>query len=374
MADELYFKNKKFRIMLVGDPHEKQFNEATDTLNKIKDYLTLQYEAVKELKPDLVVLMGDNASGSNPETLREVLLRITAPYREAGVPFTFILGNHDLESNVSDLDTHYAVYKSLPGIVFPETYSKSGDYVITIKGSDGKTDALNLWHIYNGAHPDKKYHSHYSAVSSEQINWYEKNCDILNSDGKITPAIVFQHVPVAEEYELVNRKTALSMLFDGVTGLDGRYGKYYNLKKSAKGYMGESPCTADYDCGQFDSWKKKGDVFAAFFGHDHMNDFVGEYNGITLGQCKTASFRIYGDGMRQGVRIIDLDEEKPFTLETEMVYYRQLIGNSCRSIHGRIKIVHDRTGVKLDVIESAAKYIVPVFAIAAVMKALKNLR
>ncbi len=351
--------------MLVGDPHEKDFNSERQTLNKIKDYLTLQYEAVNILKPDLVVLMGDNASSSTPEGLREILLRITAPYAKAGIPFSFILGNHDLETKVSDIDTHYGVYKSLPGIVFPEKYTKTGDYYLTVKSSDTKNNALALWYFYNGAHPDKKYHSHYSAASPEQIRWYEATAEQLKTNGRPLPAIAFEHVPVAEEYELTEEKSFMSMLFNGVTGQDGHYGKFYDKKKQVSGYMGESPCVADYNCGQFESWKRTGDIFAAFFGHDHMNDLIGTYDGIILGQCKTSSFRVYGDGMMQGVRVIDLDEDKPFELETKMVYYRDIIGNSCRSIHGRDKVLRDRTGVKIDALQKAAPVVLPAAAIIA---------
>ena len=39
-------------------------------------------------------------------------------------------------------------------------------------------------------------------------------------------------------------------------------GKFYTLNKTnACGYMGEAPCTPSYNNGQFNSWKKIGDVY-----------------------------------------------------------------------------------------------------------------
>lgn len=360
--------------MLVGDPHAKDFTDDPLVKAKIKDYLTLQYEAVKRLKPDLVVLLGDNASSSSKEGIREVLLRITAPYVEASIPFTFVLGNHDLESVISDLDDHYGIYKSLPGIIFPEEYSKNGDYNLIVRSTDNTRNVLNIWYIYNGAHPDKKYLSHYSSTSPEQIAWYEKKAASLSENGQPLPAILFQHVPVSEEFALVNERSPAIILTNGVKGQDGHYGRFFNKNKNASGYMGETPCVADYNCGQFDSWRKTGDVFAAFFGHDHMNDFCGEVSGITLGQCKTASFRVYGDGMRQGVRIIDLKEDNVCNFTTKMVYYRDIIGKDCRSLHGTIKVLHDREGVKLDVIKAVGKYTAPVALPLIALKIIKILR
>ena len=161
---------------------------------------------------------------------------------------------------------------------------------------------------------EPKYNSRYAFVRTEQLDWYrEKEKEIREKNGGTVPAILFQHIPVPEEYRLLRRRSLLSMLYDGVEGQDNRKGAYYTLDKAsrAEGYLGESPCAPDYNNGQFAAWKETGDIFAAFFGHDHMNDFVGMTDGIILGQCKTAGFHVYGDGLMQGVRVLDLDDRCP---------------------------------------------------------------
>ena len=47
-------KNLKFKIMAVGDIHEKYVPD-----DKTEDVLRLSNRALDELKPDLAVLMGD---------------------------------------------------------------------------------------------------------------------------------------------------------------------------------------------------------------------------------------------------------------------------------------------------------------------------
>ena len=367
MISRLKFHDHKFRIMAVGDPHEKPRCEAPEDKAKYQDYLTLQYAAVRELKPDLVVLMGDNASGRTPEELREVLLRITEPYRVSNVPFAFILGNHDLEweGGEKDLQSFYDVYRTIPGCLLPgkEQVSAYGDYNLTVKGTDSDADVLNLWFIYSGNRAEPKYNSRYAFVRTEQLDWYKNRAASLREEnGDTVPAVLFQHIPVPEEYRLLKRRGIFSMLYDGVEGQDNRKGAYYTLDRSqgTEGYLGESPCAPDYNSGQFDAWKETGDVFAAFFGHDHMNDFVGMVDGIILGQCKTSGFRVYGDGLMQGVRVLDLDDRSPRCLETRMVRYRELVGKDCRSIQGRNKVIPDRWNVKID----AALKALPVVAAA----------
>ena len=68
---------------------------------------------------------------------------------------------------------------------------------------------------------------------------------------------------------------------------------------------------------------------------------------------------MYGDGLRQGVRVIRLKEAQPDRFFTEMRTYREMIGMDCESIHGRVKYVHDKSGVKIDLAER-------VLAVAAV--------
>ena len=369
---QLRFHDHRFRIMLVGDPHEKPDYTSQEDAAKYQDYLELQYSAVRALRPDLVVLMGDNACGKTPEELKDVLLRITEPYRVNDVPFAFVLGNHDLEweDGVSDLMEHYNVYRSVPGCVLPakEQINAFGDFHLTIKHTDGGFDALNLWFVYSGNRAQPQYHSRYDFVKKEQIEWYKDTERALREqNGKTVPAILFQHIPVPEEYKLLKRRSPLSMLYNGVQGQDNRKGTFYTLDKTqyTDGYLGESPCAPDYNNGQFAAWKETGDIFAAFFGHDHMNDFVGMVDGIILGQCKTAGFRVYGDGLRQGVRVLDLDDRSPYDLHTRMVRFRELIGTDCRSVKGRNKTVPDRWNVKIDVALKAVPFSIALLSLLA---------
>ena len=376
MENNLKFKNKKFRIMLVADPHEN--NEIGNKKGKavIQDYLNFQYAAIRELKPDLVILMGDNASGNSENELKQVLLRITKPYSDNNIPFAFVLGNHDLECDVNKLSVQYKIYRELPCCILPEenNIDKYGDYNILIYSDKSNQPVLNLWFMYSGNIAEKRFYSHYAHIQSEQIKWYEnKSKQLCEKYGRMIPAINFQHIPVPEEYELLKECSSVKLVNDAVAGQTENKGKYYILDKTnTYGYMGEAPCTPSYNNGQFNSWKNTGDVFAAFFGHDHMNDFAGYVDEIMLGQCKTAGFRPYGDGLRQGVRIIDVNENSPDAICTKMVYYRDIIGKDCLSVNGMEKTLRDRTGVKIDFIKSTAKFsapvIIPVLSVAILKK------
>lgn len=340
--------------MLVGDPHCNTNDESATDQAVIKDYLSLQYAAINHEKPDLVVLMGDNAGGKNAEEIKKVLLRITKPYSDSRTPFSFILGNHDLQSGIKTIKELYEIYKELPFCVMPENFTSSGDYEIRIKDSNGIKTALSLFHVYSGDSAEKKYYSCYDFVKESQIRWIKEKTEILTKENGKTPSILFQHIPVPEEFELLNQRNCLSMLFDGVKGVNEKIDKFYTLKDPSSGYLGECPCTPGINSGEFEVVKNTNSIFAMFFGHDHMNDFVGMYDGIIMGQCKLASFNAYGDGLMQGVRILEFDEDAPFTINTKMIYYRDIIGGNSRSVKGSLKFFRDRTSVKLEAALKAA--------------------
>ncbi len=353
MPAKLQFnKNGKFRILLMGDPHE-YYTPSKGLDKKSRDFLVLENMALDELQPDLVVYMGDNTHSDTVAGLRASIERITRPVTSRGVPLGVIFGNHDFEAKVSDPWEYISAYREYKNSLFPRRagdFSSRYDYHAVIRSSDGARDAFNLWFLYSGNRAGAEYASKYDFVRPEQIAWYEEKAAELKekNGGKTVPSIVFQHIPVPEEFELLREVTAWRVPFDAVLGQDERRGHYYVKKKGVAGYLGEAPCAPSVNSGQFDSWVKTGDVKAAFFGHDHMNDFVGDVRGITLGQCKLAGFHPYGDGTRQGVRVIDLDENAPERFVTYMVRYRELVGDRCQSITGPERLMHDRESMTLE--------------------------
>ena len=70
---------------------------------------------------------------------------------------------------------------------------------------------------------------------------------------------------------------------------------------------------------------KRHNVLGAFFGHDHVNDFECPYQGIRLTNCKSTGVRSYGDGVGRGVRVIELDENRPDTYQTRSIYFSDLV-------------------------------------------------
>ncbi|MBO4342414.1 MAG: hypothetical protein J5870_04890, partial [Clostridia bacterium] len=98
--------------------------------------------------------------------------------------------------------------------------------------------------------------------------------------------------------------------------------------------------------GQFDVWQKAGNVKAAFFGHDHLNDFSGYARGIFLAQHKTAGFRAYTDGCRSCVRYVELDENAPGDFYQELKRFKEF-GLRSESLGPIFRTITDRQSMAL---------------------------
>lgn len=326
-----------FRILHITDIHEvspemdddenRQIpaDKSAETLNVIEKCLDMA-------DADLMVFGGDNISGYWTEFtydyMEETILKIMAPVMKRELPLAIVFGNHDSEAEYclpfltreNEMNI-YARYENFRGCYNEADIYGCGNYSLPVLSADGTGIAKNIWLMDSNDYlRDEDYNiipcGGYGNVREDQIKWYERKAAELKTEngGKPVPAILFQHIPVNQEYDFlleVSKETPDAIEKDG---------KYFLPKENAfsSGVMREGPCPPDKDRAQFESWKRTGDIFAAFFGHDHTNTFVAELDGIKLVQTLGAGYHSYGK--ERGGRLIVLHEnDNDFETETLVV-------------------------------------------------------
>lgn len=296
-ADLSFRKDGSFRILLIADPQDDETPEP--------DMAPLIEEAIRKMKPDLIVVLGDlvedwavktetDADGdsralSYEETLancRTATDAVFAPIIASGIPYTAILGNNDCESGVTAADW-YVLLRQQKGILLPETQTYSDgrtDSVLPVVGTDGE-EALRLLLLDTGK----------NGVTKEQV----KAFGVLN-DNRQVPAIVFQHIPVIE-YALLWR-FCFPWASDSFP-----LGRYFFIKRSPL-FESKGDRCALWNGGftpEFRAWKACGNVIGAYFGHLHNISAEGVYHGIRMGA-------VYGDrwnkNTRHGCALLSFDE------------------------------------------------------------------
>ncbi len=317
----------KFRILHLTDIHDVEPIMDDDENREIpesrdKETINVIEQAVAKTNPDLVVFGGDNISGYWEEFtydyVQSTIQKITEPIRKRNIPLCVVFGNHDGEEGFHT-EFQMMLYMEYPNcrsnLNDADVYG-CGNCCVTIKSSDGKKDAYAIWLIdSNDYQRNSKGKLSYDCVHDDQIEWYEKRAEELKkaNDGEPLPAILFQHMTVQQEYDGFREVTA----DDDYTF--ERNGKYYKFgHEIIEGRIRECPCPPNLENDhreQFESWKKTGDIVAAFFGHDHVNDFHINIDGIDLYQTLCTGYFSYGK--ERGGRLIILDENNPREIYSE---------------------------------------------------------
>lgn len=319
----------KFKILHITDIHDVEPIMDDDENREIpesrdKETLNVIEKLVEKTNPDLVVFGGDNISGYWEEFtydyVQSTIQKITAPIRKRNIPLCVVFGNHDGEIGF------HTEFQMMQYMEYPNCRSNlndadvygCGNCCVTIKSSDGKKDAFAIWLMdSNDYQRNSNGGFSYDCVHDDQIDWYESRAAQLKAENgnKPLPAILFQHIPVQQTADGTKE---VSSDEDYTFERHGRYFKFGYEMLSGK--IGEEPSPPNMEKNyrrQFESWKKTGDIIAAFFGHDHVNDFHINIDGIDIYQTFGAGYFTYGD--EHGGRLIVLDENEPKNIYTESI-------------------------------------------------------
>lgn len=346
--------NGNFRIMQIADIQDGPF---------LPGIVTDFFKAViPEAKPDLIVLTGDNISaggstvgihGADLLLVEASIDRYMSIFEELGVPVAVVFGNHDAEELVSKEEQMaiYQKYDNCVAIDEGDALYGCGTYNLPVySANDANKIAYNLWmfdsNMYDGVNGG------YDHVHQDQIDWYINKSNELKAQngGAPVPSMLFQHIIVNEIYD------ALLEVPADTEGAMERDGKYYvlNPENTAEGgVLREAPCPGTLDSNQFEAAVAQGDMVAMFFGHDHKNNFIVDYQGIDLVNTPGAGFGSYGDDGR-GVRIIDI-KEGTTDYETDVITYREYYGDDA-AFNARF-ILHGNEFEVIDKIVAFFRYI-----------------
>ncbi len=305
----------EFKILQIADMQDA-WPMKTITKNLIR-------AAIEAEQPDLIVLSGDNINSTAGESAILAPLAINefmSIFEEYGIPVASVFGNHDAEGNVSraqqiEMYEKYDCFIGCSGVDFGD-YTSGTYYVPLYSSTDANDMIFNIWMIDSGDYNRENDLGGYAAVTKAQIEWYnETSAQLVETNGEAVPSIVFQHIVVPDIYVALD-------VADEATGTVEKNGVYYKLPEGAVGVLPETPCPPDYNNGEFSAFvdNDNDDVLAIFFGHDHLNTYEVEYQGIKLCNTPGVGFASY-NGENVGVRTITLYEDDLENFDTEVNSY-----------------------------------------------------
>ncbi len=316
-------KNGEFKIMHICDCQD---GYKADT--RMLDFIDA---ALKEYQPDIVVLGGDNTVGEE-ETKANAIEELCDVFVKNETYFTLVFGNHDREQGVEndELLTMYQFYGKGYCLAVDEVPALhgTGTHNLPVMSSDGKNIKFNLWMFDSGSHyidENGNDLGFYDCVRKDQIEWYKEKSKALETlaGGKV-PSLAFQHIVVGEVFDALFHESAVDL---GVLTPKTNNGKIYSFFPKTEniqdGFIFEFPCPSEKNEGQFDAMVERGDVLGIFSGHDHINSYTTELDGIKIINTPGVTYNSYGNDIVRGVRMITVKESNPNTFETEVVTISQ---------------------------------------------------
>lgn len=273
--------DKKFKIVQFTDLHVKWQDPRSDVaferMNQVLD----------EEKPDLVIFTGDIIySAPAEENMRHVLKTVS----DRKIPFSIVFGNHDNEQG-ADKEALLAVAQSLPYNLtedeVPEI-SGVGNYVLTLRSSDGSRDAAALYCLDSNTYSTIEGVKGYDYIKFDQIQWYMQKCAGFTraNGGRPLPSLAFFHIALPEYNQAASDENA----------------QLYGIRR-------EKACAPALNSGLFTAMKQNGDIMGVFVGHDHDDDYAVCWHDVLLAYGRFTGGPTEYIHLPNGARVIELTED-----------------------------------------------------------------
>lgn len=310
-------ENGEFTIFHLTDCQDEY--PAHDEMLQFIEHCLVKYD------PDIVVLGGDNTVDGDGEQ-EQAVAQIVELFVKHETYFTLVFGNHDREYGPREeqinhnaiLLGYYQKYGKQYCLAYDQVPSLSGvaTHNLPIMSKDNPLKvAYNLYMFDSGTggHKDANGNDGYECVYPDQIDWFKatNNTYTALNGGKVIPSMAFQHIIVGEIMDVFYKEKK-----DALISFDSKFcnGKEYDLTVAdfsaiKDGMLTEPPCPGVENFGQFDALVEQGTV-AVFSGHDHVNTFTVELNGVDIVNTPGCTFNSYGQDYNRGGRLITLHEGK----------------------------------------------------------------
>lgn len=287
-----------FKILQITDVHI-----LNDEKKDKKAYKTIT-EMVETTEPDLIMVTGDVTSEKENMTAFKAFGNFMESFK---IPWGFVFGNHE------GLDIKYENGEVVDGVTIANKqqlsdYLESLTYCIYERGNEDVDGMGNYYYyvrddqgkvltalIMMDSHSYDEANEGYDHFHDNQVEWYEETInkiayEVNGDESKVVPTLAFFHVPM-QEY-----KTA------------------YDEGKVITGWRFEKEGSPAVDDKMFEKMVELGSTKGCFAGHDHMNNYTAEYQGIRLSYAPSCDHNIYVVPFRGG-QLINIKKDGSFTTQ-----------------------------------------------------------
>ncbi len=286
-----------FVILNLTDLHmiDKDWQENSDMLQHL---LRTVDALVEQTKPDLITISGDFTFAGN-DYAYHCFIKWLDGY---AIPWAPVWGNHDNQDGPEYIDDIADLFLGAKHCIFEkgDPALGNGNYVVRICEAGRPVYALIMMDCHDLATaPDGQLRRDHLWPS--QMTWYEQQ---VQSMPGVKNAII-THVPLYGFHYAFD--TAWNSNYDPKTvTLEQSHDPHYWNEgyKNSYGVNHEGVHSCPYDAGEFGTLVRLGATDLVISGHEHVNNFVIDYHGISCVYSLKTGHGAYCDPILNGGTVI----------------------------------------------------------------------
>lgn len=317
--------NKDFKILNLTDFQLMAGElEADHPRGKIFRY-TLE-ELIKRTSPDLITISGDVAWGGDYDALM-VLGPIIDKYE---IPWATLWGNHDQDRGLERLDRSIGFLRENKYFTYEDGPKElgRGNYIIQIMEGERIVHALIMMDTHDrvpklgtGIENDKSW----AKLTKEQIEWYKEQIKELEALGCPESTLIV-HIPIYAYRDAFQRAFKSELEPKDITPIQSENGECWNEGyKDSFGVKYEDICSYYENDGVFEVIKELGHTKNVICGHDHVNNFSINYEGVRLTFALKTGPGCYWNENLNGGTTFEIDNDGHLFVKHEYVNVKNII-------------------------------------------------
>lgn len=291
-----------YRILQLTDIHLGD----KDNYQTHFDFMDL---TIEKAHPNMIIVTGDLFTFASKSTAKRLFEFIDSH----NVPWTVTFGNHDeqcyfsvdwMTSLLNDYG-HNCLFKDIQD----DDVQGNANFAINLMQGGHVFEQLIIMDSNRYYFGD---YFGYDCFKEDQIEWYSRLVDhtTAQNGGTVVESLMFYHIPLPE----VNNAWE--------EGKDNP--ALIKNPANSKAEQGEKPCNPEHDFGFFKTIKEKGSTKGMYFGHDHVNNYIVEYQGIDFGYGIKSTDRVYYGDTMLGGRVITIKNDHSLVYEDYYSTYEEV--------------------------------------------------
>ncbi len=272
---------KDFLILNLTDP--QLGNGEWEEGNNCRFLIKTLTDLVERIHPNLITVSGD-LSWAGSDLAYDKLADFLDSF---GIPWAPVWGNHDNQNGAAYIDTVATRYMTHPLCVYEkgDPALGNGNYVIRIEENGRVVSGILMMDSHDRvAYTDEngKEDTYWGKLYPAQIDWYREQIQALSAEGCNNTAMIM-HIPfyAYRDASQAAYKDGLDLTKITLAEADGE-DVWNDGYKNSIGVQYEGIGSYAFDDGVFPVVRDMGSTKYVVVGHDHVNNWIIDYEGVTL--------------------------------------------------------------------------------------------